>query len=104
MIQRNQGTIPVGGTTNPVYMLRARIMTAEGTRAWTSVRDMAPKVRNSVDMTRVVTKEKSRKMKKAEGVRRRFVMKYSTRLKKMALPVLYGRSQMKEAIASAEGW
>jgi hypothetical protein len=36
---------------------------------------MAPKVRKSIDNARVVTKEMIRKVKNADGVRRRFVMK-----------------------------
>jgi len=51
------------------------MMQAAGTSAWTSVRDIAPKHLNSVDMQSVVMKENSRKMKNADGVRRRFVMK-----------------------------
>src|SRR6202043_2814865 len=84
--------------------MRARMMRAEGHRAWTRERGEAPKVRKSIDNASVVVKEKARKVPKAAGVRRRLVMKYSTRLKAMLLQIVYGRSQSMDDMASAKGW
>ena len=104
MIQRNQGTIPVGGITNPVYIIKAKMIIAEGHKACANVRDIAPKVRKRPDRANVVTKDMRRKMKKAAGVRRRLVKKYRTRLNDRQLKILNGRSQISEDIASVKGW
>lgn len=77
---------------------------AEGTSAWNSVREAEPMKRNIIDMTMTVAKLMSRKKKKAPGSLRRFVMKYSVRLKMMLFAILYGISQIMEAAASADGW
>jgi len=44
------------------------------------------------------------KKKNAPGSRRRFVMKYTVRLKMMVFPILYGKSVSMLANASADEW
>jgi len=79
------------------------MMTAAGTMACERVRDALAIVRNIIDMVMTVTKEISRKKKKAPASRRRFVMKYSVTLKTMQFMILYGMSQSMDATASADG-
>jgi hypothetical protein len=52
----------------------------------------------------VVQKEKAKNVKKAPGVRLRFVMKYSTRLNEILLAILKGKSTIALAAASVKGW
>ena len=54
-----------------------------------------------MDMT--VKKEMSRKKKNAPGVCLRPDMKYRTMLKVMVLAILYGKSHIIDATASADG-
>ena len=77
---------------------------AAGTMAPASERDAEAMVRKIIDMVKTVKKLIRRKKKKAPGSRRRFVMKYRVRLKTMAFPILYGKSQSIDATASADGW
>lgn len=57
-----------------------------------------------MDMVKVVTIEKSQKMKNGPGSRRRLDKKYRGRLNVTELVILYGRSQSMDAMASAKGW
>jgi len=56
-----------------------------------------------LDMDRVHMNENNKKTKKCPGVRRRFVMKYRTKLKTMATIILDGISQSIEETASENG-
>jgi hypothetical protein len=60
-------------------------------------------VLKNMDMVKVIVNEIRTKKKKAPGSLRRWVIKYSTRLKKMALRILYGMSVSIEAKASQDG-
>jgi hypothetical protein len=51
------------------------MMIAEGRKACARVRDIAPNARKSIDKARVVTKDMTMKVKNADVVRRRFVIK-----------------------------
>ena len=77
---------------------------AAGAKAWTREREQAAIERKNMDMTSVNVKEIRMKKKKFPGSRRRFVMKYRTKLKVMALTILYGISVNILAKASADGW
>lgn len=79
------------------------MMMAAGTIACDSVRDEDAIVRNIIDMAKVARKQTSKKKKNAPGSRRRFVMKYNTRLNVQVFNTLYGKSTNIEATASAEG-
>lgn len=59
------------GIVKPVYMMRAIMIIEAGAMAWAIVREAAPIVRNIIDIVRVHTNEKSKKMKKFSGVRRK---------------------------------
>jgi hypothetical protein len=48
---------------------------AENGKDWTRLRELAPTVRKTIDRAKVMVNEKSRKVKKADGVLRRFDMK-----------------------------
>jgi hypothetical protein len=61
-------------------------------------------VLNTMERDRVMQKENSRKVKKAPGVLRRFVMKYKTTLNEMLLAILNGKSTIALAAASVKGW
>lgn len=76
---------------------------AAGTMACDNVRDEDAIVRNIIDMAKVARKQTSRKKKKDPGSRRKFVMKYNTRLNVQVFNNLYGRSTNIEATASADG-
>lgn len=88
----------------PVKVTIARIRMAVGTMACESVREAEAIVLKIIDMQIVTRKVTKRKKKKAPGSLRRLVMKYNVRLKKMALRILYGKSQSIDATASADGW
>ena len=60
-------------------------------------------VLKNMDMVKVKVNEIRTKKKKAPGSLRRWVIKYSTRLKKMELRILYGMSVSIEAKASQDG-
>jgi hypothetical protein len=92
------------GRAKPVYMIIARIKTAAGAIAWERVRDTEAIVRNNIDMTKVNMKDIKTKKKKFPGCRFKLTMKYSVRLKTMALHILYGRSVSIDATASHDGW
>lgn len=85
-------------------MTSARIRIAAGAIAPASVRDKDAMVRKNMDMVKVQKKDMSRKKKNAPGSRLRLVMKYSVRLKMIALAILYGMSVSIDAMASADGW
>ena len=76
---------------------------AAGDNAWTRDREAAPIVLNTIERASVVKKENARKVKNAAGSRRRFVMKYRTRLNEMQLQILYGMSHSADEMASANG-
>ena len=57
-----------------------------------------------MESDRVVPKEKARNIKKASGVRLKFVMKYRTRLNEILLATLKGKSTIALAAASVKGW
>ena len=48
---------------------------AAGHRAWVNVLEAAPNVLKTMERVIVIAKEKTRKVKKADGVRLRFVKK-----------------------------
>ncbi len=58
-----------------MYVTSAKINTAEGAMAWDSVRDKEPIDLNTMDIDMRHAKLNRRKMKKASGVRFKFVMK-----------------------------
>lgn len=62
-----------------------------------NVRDSAAIDRIYIDIVKVQKNVKRRNTKKCPGVRRKFVMKYSTRLKTIDVQTLFGRSQIIEA-------
>lgn len=82
----------------------ARIRIAAGAIACDRVRETEAMVRNNIDITIVNMKDIKRKKKKFPGFRFRLTMKYSVRLKMMALQILYGISVSIEATASHDGW
>lgn len=92
------------GTVKPVYITKAKIKTAAGAIAPARVLDRAPILRKSILIAREQQKLNNMKMKKALGVRRRFVMKYKVRLKVIEVMSLFGKSQIIDAIASENGW
>lgn len=92
------------GTTNPVYVINARMVIVDGNNEDAKVRELAPKLRKTMDNDTVIENENSKKIKNAPGSLRRLDMKYSTRLKKMELQTLKGMSQRVDATASASGW
>lgn len=91
------------GSVKPVYITKANMKTAAGAIAPASVLDRAPILRKSILIARVQQKLNSMNIKKALGVRRRFVMKYNVRLKVIEVMSLFGKSQIIDAIASEEG-
>jgi len=76
---------------------------AAGASACESVRETEAMVRNIIDMHKVRENVISRKKKKAPGSLRRFVKKYSVKLKTIELLILYGMSVSILAKASADG-
>lgn len=78
-------------------------MIVDGNSEDASVRELAPKVRKTMDSDTVIENEKSRNTKNAPGSRRRLDMKYKTKLKKSALQTLNGMSHNVDATASAKG-
>ena len=88
----------------PVYTTRARIKTAAGAIACERLRDREAILRKTMDMVSTHMKLNRKKTKKWPASRRRLVIKYRTRLKKMAVMILLGKSQIIEATASAKGW
>ncbi len=91
------------GTANPVYVIKASVKIAVNGRAWKMVREHAPTVRKNMESARVTEKENSRKIKNAEGSRRKSVRKYITILNPTALTILNGMSHNAEDTASAKG-
>ena len=78
--------------------------TAAGAIEPASVLDVEPIVLKIIDIVSKQVKENSRYVKKAPAVLRKFVRKYKGRLKSMELRILFGKSQIMDAIASAAGW
>ncbi len=63
------------GTTNPVYVISARIVIVEGNSDEASVRALAPKLRKIMDKDTVIENEKSKNTKNDPGSLRKFDMK-----------------------------
>lgn len=80
------------------------MMIAAGAIACANVLESAAMQRKNIDMVRVQTNVNSKKVKKASGVRRRFVMKYNTKSNVIVVNILFGKSHNIDATASAEGW
>jgi len=80
------------------------MMIAAGAIACAKVLDSAAIHRKNMDMVRVHTNVNNKNVKKASGVRRRFVKKYKTKSKVMVVKILFGKSHNIDATASAKGW
>jgi hypothetical protein len=68
------------------------------------VREEEPTIRKNIVMETNIKNEKRNQVKKAPGVRLRPVMKYKTRLNERDVMILFGRSHIMAAAASAKGW
>jgi hypothetical protein len=76
---------------------------AAGAMACDKLREREAIERKTIDIVRTHMKLNKKKTKKAPTSLRRFVIKYMTRLKKIAVTILLGKSQIIEATASAKG-
>ncbi len=63
------------GTTNPVYVISARIVMVEGNSDEANVRALAPKLRKTIDKDTVIENEKSKNTKNDLGSLLKFDMK-----------------------------
>lgn len=67
------------------------------------VLEMEPMNRNHTDMFKTRTRLNKSQTKKDAIVRLRWVMKYTITWNKMAVKILFGKSQIIEAVASVNG-
>jgi hypothetical protein len=85
-------------------MMSPRIIIPAGVVACAIDRVLEQAVRKIIDMHKVHMNENRRKRKNGPGSRRRFVMKYITRLTETEVMILEGKSQIMDATASDAGW
>jgi hypothetical protein len=92
------------GMTNPVYAMQRKTTMEPGAIVCSMVLDIAPSVRNHIDMVSTMKNWKSQNVKNAAALRRRFVMKYNVMLNMIDVASLVGRSHRREDNPSAKGW